>query len=51
VLAPGSVFTFEPGLYYPDKGFGMRIEDVYRVTEDGKVVNMTSYPRELVLDV
>ena len=51
VLAPGSVFTVEPGLYYPDKGFGMRIEDVYRVTDDGKVVNMTNYPRELVLDV
>jgi Xaa-Pro aminopeptidase len=51
VLAPGSVFTFEPGLYYPDKGFGMRVEDVYRVTDDGKVVNMTNYPRELVLDV
>jgi Xaa-Pro aminopeptidase len=51
VLAPGSVFTFEPGLYYPDKGFGLRIEDVYRVTDDGKIVNMTNYPRELVLDV
>jgi len=49
-LEPGAVFTFEPGLYYPDKGgWGMRIEDIYRVTEDGRIENMTNYPRDLVL--
>ncbi|HVO41856.1 MAG TPA: M24 family metallopeptidase, partial [Aggregatilineales bacterium] len=26
-LAPGMVFTIEPGLYYPDRGFGVRVED------------------------
>jgi Xaa-Pro aminopeptidase len=52
VLAPGAVFTFEPGLYYPDKGgWGMRIEDIYCVTEDGRIVNLTNYPRDLVLEV
>jgi len=50
VLEPGSVFTFEPGLYYPDRGgWGMRIEDVFRVTEAGKVENLTNYPKDLVL--
>ena len=27
-LQPGHIFTCEPGLYYPDRGFGVRIEDV-----------------------
>lgn len=26
-LLPGSVITVEPGLYYPERGFGIRIED------------------------
>ncbi len=26
-LKPGTVITVEPGLYYPDRGFGVRIED------------------------
>lgn len=51
VLVPGSVFTFEPGLYYPDKGYGMRIEDVYYVHEDGLVENLTNFPRDLVIDL
>jgi Xaa-Pro aminopeptidase len=51
VLAPGSVFTFEPGLYYPDKGYGMRIEDVYYVHENGTLENLTNFPRDLVLKV
>jgi len=50
-LVPGSIFTVEPGLYYPDNGYGMRIEDVYYVHEDGTVENLTSFPRGLVLEV
>lgn len=34
-LGPGEVFTIEPGLYIPSEGFGVRIEDDYRVTKDG----------------
>jgi Xaa-Pro aminopeptidase len=26
-LRPGTVITIEPGLYYPERGFGVRIED------------------------
>ncbi|MBN2564947.1 MAG: aminopeptidase P family protein [Candidatus Eisenbacteria bacterium] len=51
ILAPGSVFTFEPGLYYPDKGYGMRIEDVYYVHDDGTMENLTNFPRGLILGV
>ena len=35
VLAPGMVFTIEPGLYDPETNIGIRIEDVVVITEDG----------------
>lgn len=34
-LRAGMVITVEPGLYLPDEGFGVRIEDMVLVTEDG----------------
>lgn len=49
VLAPGSVFTIEPGLYYPDKGIGVRLENTYWVTPDGRFESLTEYPMDLVL--
>ncbi len=48
-LVPGSVFTIEPGLYYPDKGMGVRLEDTYYVTHDGKFGKFVDYPMNLVL--
>ena len=33
----GDVLTIEPGLYYPERGIGVRIEDTFAVTEDGVV--------------
>jgi Xaa-Pro aminopeptidase len=46
---PGMVFTLEPGLYYPEKGYGVRIEDVIYVNEKGKFINLTKYPNRLVV--
>jgi Xaa-Pro aminopeptidase len=34
-LQAGMVITVEPGLYLPDEGFGVRIEDMVLVTADG----------------
>lgn len=51
VLQPGHVFTCEPGLYYPDRGFGVRIEDVVWIDADGAVHNLTDYPKDLVIGV
>jgi Xaa-Pro aminopeptidase len=50
-IKPGVVFTLEPGLYYPDKGYGVRIEDVIHVTRRGKIVNLTKYPHRLVVPI
>ncbi len=50
-LIPGAVFTIEPGLYYPDKGMGVRLEDSLRVCPDGQIEVLADYPLDLVLPV
>jgi Xaa-Pro aminopeptidase len=50
-LLPGHVFTCEPGLYYPDKGFGMRIEDDVWIDPDGVLHSLTDYPKDLVIEI
>ena len=49
ILAPGSAFTLEPGLYYPERGMGVRIEDSLWVTPDGKFEILVDFPKDLVL--
>ena len=49
LLSIGSVFTIEPGLYYPDEGYGIRIEDSFYVRQDGKIELFANYPYDLVL--
>jgi Xaa-Pro aminopeptidase len=48
-LVPGSVFTIEPGLYYPDQGLGVRLEDTYYVTPEGEFEKFIDFPMELCL--
>jgi len=42
---PGVVVTVEPGIYIPEEGIGIRIEDVVLVTKDGPVVLSRDIPR------
>ena len=39
-LDKGMVFTIEPGIYLPEEGFGVRIEDVFYVDPSGKLVDL-----------
>jgi Xaa-Pro aminopeptidase len=50
-LAPGSVVTVEPGLYYPEKGMGVRLENTVWVRPDGEMEILANYPLDLVLPV
>jgi Xaa-Pro aminopeptidase len=46
VLLEGEVFTAEPGIYGPELGGGIRLENDYVVTKDG-VRNLLNSPLEL----
>jgi Xaa-Pro aminopeptidase len=48
-LAPGHVFTIEPGLYYPDRETGVRLEDDIAIREDGTIVNLTAISKEMLV--
>lgn len=46
-LPVGAIFTVEPGVYLPDRGFGVRIEDEVLVTETGYRLLSSRIPRKL----
>jgi Xaa-Pro aminopeptidase len=47
-LVAGSLFTIEPGLYYPSRGIGVRLEDVVYARPDGTFENLAAHiPYEL----
>ena len=50
-LKPGVVITIEPGLYYPEKGMGFRIEDSYWVRPEGEIELLAEYPYDFVLEM
>ncbi len=45
----GNVLTFEPGLYYPERGYGLRVEDTFLVTENGELLSLTPFRKDLVI--
>ncbi len=47
ILQPGTIMTVEPGIYLENK-FGVRIEDMVYVTEDG-CLNLTESRKDLII--
>ena len=50
-LRPGHVVSVEPGLYYPDEGWGVRIEDTIAFDDSGAIINLSDFPYEMVIPV
>lgn len=46
LLAPGMVITIEPGIYIPEEGIGIRIEDMVLVTRTGGKVLSSALTRD-----
>ena len=51
VLKPGVVVAVEPGLYYPERGIGVRLENTVWVDPQGRMDILADYPLDLVLPV
>jgi len=49
IFQKGNFITIEPGLYYPDRGLGVRVEDSFFIDEAGALVSLTTFHKELVL--
>lgn len=45
-FAPGWVLTVEPGIYLPEEGFAVRLENDVLITEDGPIDLMADIPVE-----
>ncbi len=50
-LDRGMVFTIEPGIYIPEEKIGVRIEDMFWVDPDGKLVRLTAKLPQTAEDV
>lgn len=50
-LESGIVMTLEPGLYYPDKGIGVRLEDTLWFNPSGQIEVLAPFPMDLILPV
>lgn len=50
-LFEGSVFTIEPGLYYPERGLGVRLEDVVFLNSEGRAEILAEFPKFNVLEL
>ena len=49
VFQIGNVLTIEPGLYYPERGYGVRIEDLLIVDDSGELVSLTPFRKDLII--
>ena len=47
-ISEGMVFTCEPGIYIPEEGIGIRIEDDIVITSDGHINLTKEIPKEIL---
>ena len=47
-IQPGQCFSVEPGIYIPEEGIGVRIEDLVLITETGCEV-LNKFPKDLMV--
>ncbi len=47
----GNAVTIEPGLYYPEDGIGVRVEDFFVVDKNGELVSITPFRKDLVIPI
>ena len=45
----GNVVTIEPGLYYPERNLGVRLEDFYIITSEGDLESLSTFRKDLVV--
>jgi Xaa-Pro aminopeptidase len=50
-LKTGSVFSIEPGLYYPERGMGVRIEDPVYINQSGSAEILAPFEKFPVLEL
>jgi xaa-pro dipeptidase len=48
IIEVGQCFSVEPGIYLPDEGIGVRIEDLVLITEDGCEV-LNKYTKDIIV--
>lgn len=51
LIRRGAVFTIEPGVYYPDRNAGVRIEDTVVCDHDGTLRSLTPFPYDLIIPI
>jgi len=49
ILQAGNFITIEPGVYYPDAGYGVRVEDTFYITQQGELISLTPFKKDLVI--
>lgn len=50
IIEVGQAFSVEPGIYLPEEGIGVRIEDIVVITEDGCEL-MNHFPKDEIIIV
>lgn len=51
IFQVGNAVTVEPGLYYPERGIGVRVEDFFIVDKNGELISITPFRKDLVIPI